>query len=260
MRTALAIILVLSACSGDDGGPRPTQYGGDRPADLKAPPTLTPGKKYPLLVVLHGYGANGFVQTAFFGVGGLPAADQALLIAPDGAIDGKYRKVHLATGGEDTSGVLPGDGFPVYETEVGRIGCNICKDSSAAESSRMVGLNGADFLLLPIMGDHRADRWSVGTPIYSESRWLAIMRTRAMDNQHCMVVARNTAQGSCIIDRKGDVLAWNEGDQDFIQATVTLDDGYRSWNGGCFRGINWMQRRPHVYGAFVDAYNRGGLR
>lgn len=87
MRTALAILLVLSACSGDDGGPRPTQYGGDRPADLKVPPTLTPGKQYPLLVVLHGYGANGFVQTAFFGVGGLPAADQALLIAPDGLVD-----------------------------------------------------------------------------------------------------------------------------------------------------------------------------
>lgn len=186
--------------------------------------------------------------------------NSAVLIGPTGGIDGKYRKVHLAVGAETSSGVLPGDSFPVFETEIGRIGCNICMDSSAAEASRMVGLNGADFLLLPIMGDHRASRWNPGSPIFNESRWTAIMRTRAMDNQLCMVVARNTVQGSCIIDRKGDILAWNEGDQDFIEVTVELEDGYRTWNGGCFRDVNWMQRRPHVYGAFVDPDNLGSLR
>lgn len=186
--------------------------------------------------------------------------NSAILISPEGIIDGKYRKVHLAVGGESESGILPGDGFPVFDTEIGRIGCNICMDSSAAESSRMVGLNGADFLLLPIMGDHRASRWSPGAPIFNESRWEAIMRTRAMDNQLCMVVARNRVQGSCIINRKGDILAWNEGDEDVIQATVTLEDGYRTWNGGCFRDVNWMQRRPHLYHAFVDQDNKGSLR
>jgi polyhydroxybutyrate depolymerase len=82
---ALAGLAAVSACSSDsDGGARPKFYGGDRPAELKTPAALTEGKQYPLLVVLHGFGASGFVQTAFFGVGGLPAADQALLIAPDG--------------------------------------------------------------------------------------------------------------------------------------------------------------------------------
>src|SRR6185312_14199017 len=76
---------VLSACGADpDGGERPKIYGGDRPAELKTPATLTDGKQYPLLVVLHGFGASGFVQTAFFGVSGLPSTDRALLIAPDG--------------------------------------------------------------------------------------------------------------------------------------------------------------------------------
>ncbi len=186
--------------------------------------------------------------------------NSAILIGPSGKVDGRYRKVHLAVGGENTSGILPGDGFPVFDTEIGRIGCNICMDSSAAESSRMVGLNGADFLLLPIMGDHRASRWNRGGPIFNESRWLAMMRTRAMDNQLCMVVARNMVQGSCVIDRKGEVLAWNEGDQDFVLADVRRADGYRMWNGACFRDVNWMQRRPHVYGAFVEPENRGSLR
>ncbi|MCX7014190.1 MAG: carbon-nitrogen hydrolase family protein [Candidatus Sumerlaeota bacterium] len=181
------------------------------------------------------------------------------LIGPDGRIDGRYHKVHLAVGGESTSGVLPGDGFPVFSTEIARIGCNICMDSSAAESSRIVGLNGADLLLLPIMGDHRASRLRAGSPLFNESRWRAIMRTHAMDNQVCLAAARNGAWGSCVVDRMGEILAWNEGDRDWIEATVNLDDGYRTWNGGCFREVNWLQRRPHVYGAFVDPGNCGGL-
>ncbi|MBM3887761.1 MAG: carbon-nitrogen hydrolase family protein [Verrucomicrobia bacterium] len=186
--------------------------------------------------------------------------NSAVLISPDGKVDGRYRKVHLADGGEDVSGILPGDSFPVFDTEIGRIGCNICMDTSAAESSRMVGLNGADFLLMPIMGDHRADRWTRGSPIHNDDRWRAIMRTHAMDNQLCMVVARNNAQASCIVDRKGDVLAWNDGDQDFIAADVALDDGYRIWQGGCFRDVNWLQRRPHLYGAFTDPANVGSVK
>lgn len=131
----------------------------------------------------------------------------ALLISPQGEIDGRYHKVHLAVAGELDSSVWPGDSFPVYETEVGRIGCNICMDSSAVESSRIAGLKGADFLALPIMGDHRANRFTRGTPAFNESRWKAIMRTRSLDHQLCMVVARNAAWGSCIVDRKGEILA-----------------------------------------------------
>ena len=182
--------------------------------------------------------------------------NSVVLISPEGVIDGKYHKVHLADGREVESGIRPGDTFPVFHTEIGRLGCNICMDSSAAESSRMVGLNGADFMLMPIMGDLRADRWSVGAPLFNESRWKAIMRTRAMDNQYCLVAARNKAQGSCIIDRKGDILAWNEGDQD-ISRQVNLDDGYTSMGGVCFREVTWMQRRPHLYHAFTEEGNVG---
>ena len=38
-------------------------------------------------------------------------------------------------------------------------------------------------------------------------------------------VARNEAQGSCIIDRKGDILAWNEGDREVIEVTLAPEDG-----------------------------------
>lgn len=183
--------------------------------------------------------------------------NSAVLIGPDGSIEGTYRKVHLAVGSEMDSGILPGESFPVFETGMGRIGCNICMDSSAAESSRMIGLNGADFLLLPIMGDHRA--WRPENHTWDAERFRGIMQTRALDNQLCIVVAVNQAEGSCIIDRTGHVLAWNDGTEDIVTATVDLDDGFRPSSKGCYRGVNWMQRRPHVYGAFVDRENMGSL-
>jgi len=132
-------------------------------------------------------------------------------------------------------------------------------DTTVCESARMLALNGADFICFPIMGDLRADRFSIGQPIFNESRWKAIMRTRAIDNQVCMVIARNDVQGSCIIDRKGDLLAWNEGDQEFTFATVPMEDGYRVWGGGDFREVTFMLRRPHLYGVYSDESCLGPL-
>jgi polyhydroxybutyrate depolymerase len=80
---ALALLLLLAACSSDDGPP-PKTYGGDRPADLHTPATLTEGKKYPLVVILHGFTASGFVQYAYFNGAALVNSDRALVIAPDG--------------------------------------------------------------------------------------------------------------------------------------------------------------------------------
>ena len=180
-----------------------------------------------------------------------------ILFAPTGAIEARYRKVHLAHG-EDLSGLLPGDTFPVFPTELGRIGCNICMDSMAPESARMTALQGADFLLLPIMGDFRADRWDMGPPIFHEDRWRTIMRSQALDNQFSLVVARNRSAGSCIVARNGDFLAWNDGRQPFVTADVPRADGFRSWNGSCFRDSAWQVRRPHLYGAFTDSKAPGG--
>ncbi|MGE0395804.1 MAG: PHB depolymerase family esterase [Kofleriaceae bacterium] len=89
MRSA-ALLLVLAAC-GDDGGmagpSRPTDFGGERLATLKTPAALDEGTLYPLVMVLHGYGANGFVQQAYFGANGLPGMNKAFVIAPDGTVD-----------------------------------------------------------------------------------------------------------------------------------------------------------------------------
>ncbi len=177
--------------------------------------------------------------------------NSAVLLGPEG-VGGVYRKVHLAEYSEVNSGLRAGEGFPVFQTPAGRVGCLICMDSSNAEASRMLGLNGAEIMLLPIMGDHRADRFTRGTPVFHEERWKAIMRTRSLDNQFITAVARNEAQGSCVIDAKGEILAWNDGTEDIVSAEVELDPDHRKWNGGSQRDIVWLQRRPRLYGAFVE--------
>lgn len=180
----------------------------------------------------------------------------AALIGPAGGVVGAYRKVHLAEGGEWLSELTPGCEFPVFETGIGRIGFNICMDSSVAESPRMVGLQGADFLVMPIMGDLRANSCFETGWDFDPEKWKAIMRVRAMDNKLCMVVARNRSRGSCIVDARGDVLAWNEGDQDFVVADVPFRDFYR-FRGFSQTHLNWFQRRPHLYGTYSDPYNYG---
>lgn len=86
MGRLVLLVCMLVAC-GDGSGDRPVTFGGDRPVDIDAPLTLTDGKQYPLVVVLHGYSANGFVQEAYFGMNALPDRDEALVIAPDGTVD-----------------------------------------------------------------------------------------------------------------------------------------------------------------------------
>jgi polyhydroxybutyrate depolymerase len=88
------LLCALAACGGgsgdDDATPDadtrpPTRYGGDRPVELQ-PPTITEGETYPLIMVLHGYGATGLVQTAFLRLADSPEKG-FFLLAPDGTTD-----------------------------------------------------------------------------------------------------------------------------------------------------------------------------
>jgi polyhydroxybutyrate depolymerase len=92
MRRIAGLVCFLFACgdSGTDAPDRPTMFGTEaRPADLKAPSSLEDGELYPLVMVLHGYGASGFVQQAYFGAYPLATSSgTAFVIAPDGTVDG----------------------------------------------------------------------------------------------------------------------------------------------------------------------------
>ncbi len=73
--------------------------------------------------------------------------NSAVIVGPSGYV-GRYRKVHLW--GEEALYFAPGDlGFPVFDTPVGKIGCQICYDCWFPESFRIAALQGAELLCVP---------------------------------------------------------------------------------------------------------------
>lgn len=71
----------------------------------------------------------------------------AVLIGPDGALIGKYRK-HGTEGGRTTSG----DSAPAFATPYGSAGLLICADRRNPELVRRFCQNGAQFLVCPSGG------------------------------------------------------------------------------------------------------------
>lgn len=86
--------VLATACGGDDGGPveRPTVFGGDRPVQLQVPAAFDEGQRYPLVVILHGYGAGGFVQQAYLKLGDVADQRGVFVLAPDGTLDSNNKQ------------------------------------------------------------------------------------------------------------------------------------------------------------------------
>ncbi len=108
-RLLLAALLPLGCSSGPAGDPAapPDLDAPDlapvsplvvaRPYDVRVPPGYDGTKPTPLLVLLHGYGATGFLQEAYFGID--PIVDQLgwLFVAPDGTVDSMQHRFWNAT-------------------------------------------------------------------------------------------------------------------------------------------------------------------
>ena len=75
----------------------------------------------------------------------------AVLLGPDGAIVGKYRKVCLPRD-EVAAGVAPGHEYPVFDTRFGKVGMMICYDGFFPEVARRLSNNGAEVIAWPVWG------------------------------------------------------------------------------------------------------------
>ena len=176
----------------------------------------------------------------------------AVLIDRTGQIVGKYRKVHLALPSEPWQGITPGHDFPIYDLGNAKIGMNICMDSSASESMRVPARKGAEILLMPIMGDHRAtSQWDGSADVFDHERWRMIHSVHAMDNQLTVVTSVNRGIGSGIFAPHGEVLAYSDGAMPIVWADVDLSYNPRPWSGCTARGMLWAERREPAYSLLV---------
>jgi len=80
---------------GGAGGEAPSipdfEVGGDRPTTVQAPPGYRKDQPAPLIVLLHGYGATGFLEDVYFKLSAVAKARGAFFVAPDGTLDAKTR-------------------------------------------------------------------------------------------------------------------------------------------------------------------------
>jgi predicted amidohydrolase len=75
----------------------------------------------------------------------------SVLIGPDGALIGKYRKVCLPRP-EIEAGFQPGTEYPVFETRFGKVGMMICYDGFFPEVARELTNRGAEVIAWPVAG------------------------------------------------------------------------------------------------------------
>jgi len=145
------------------------------------------------------------------------------LWGPDGKRIGVYRKTHLQT--HDLQ-YAPGEGFPVWDSEVGKVGIMICADRRWPETPRALRLGGARLILNPTYG------------FYGDMNE-AIMRTRSFENQ-CFVAFAHP-QCSLVTGPKGAVEAKWEGDTPGIM--ICDIDLSRAKDDNHLK-----DRRPEIYG------------
>jgi len=181
-----------------------------------------------------------------------------VLIGRDGKLIGKYRKVHLpASEHWYTAG---GSDYPVFETDIGRIGFSICHDIAFPEQCRIMAVNGADIIL------HSTGGW--GFVHNDGALGLAQLQVRAAEN--CVYLAcaysfnaLRPGSSSCIISNRGDLLAENQSQTLDGLAIADIDADYAMldenvmWN--FFAGLPsermrlMHERAPATYGALTAA-------
>ncbi|WP_291296339.1 carbon-nitrogen hydrolase family protein [Elioraea sp.] len=200
---------------------------------------------------------------AVFGVA--EAADDgyfnsAVVVGPDGAIRGAYRKTHIpayfptdapgGTGSFEKLYFAPGNALPVFELAGCRFGIQICNDRLYPEPSRVLALAGAEAIVMPICFSTYAD------PGRRASIWEIPLRARAYENGVWVLAAnrvgvegpRHHLGRSMVVDPRGMIAAEAGTDGEaLLVATIDLDEVVRARKDFPW----WRDRRPDLYGPVV---------
>ncbi len=155
----------------------------------------------------------------------------AVLIGPDGAVLGVYRKTHPFPGERRELGgwVEAGDDVCVVETPLGRIGMIICFDGDFPELARIEALLGAEVICRPSALLRSADIWELTS------------RARAYDNHVFLIGANATGMdpagviyfgNSHIVSPVAEIVAKASSHECWVSARLDLDAAMASLTPG----------------------------
>ena len=143
----------------------------------------------------------------------------SLLLAPNGTVVGKYRKMHLFGYQSREAELLSGGNQAgVWDTEYGRVGLSTCYDLRFPELYRLMVNLGAEYFLVN-------SAW----PVNRLNHWRLFNRARAVEDQCFLISCNGTgvqngsqlAGHSMIVDPWGEVL--QEGDAEERIVTGNAD-------------------------------------
>jgi N-carbamoylputrescine amidase len=182
--------------------------------------------------------------------------DTALIYAPDGALTGATRKVHIPSGEGyyETDFFSGGGAYPVWDTGAAKVAAPTCYDQWFPELARIYSMNGAEYIFYPTaIGSEPTD-----PDMDSAEMWLTTMRAHAIANGVFVGAANRVGHenavtfygSSFICDPMGRVLAQAGRDTTEV-ITARLDPETMTRWRGLFPLM--QQRMPHTYARLTES-------
>jgi|SRR5579862_3356962 len=174
----------------------------------------------------------------------------AALLGPDGGVLGTYRKMHIPHSMHliEKYYFKPGNqGFKVFQAPFARLGVLICYDRHFPEGARILGLGGAELVLVPVASPRPQAR----------DVFIKELMAMAIANQFFVAAinrvgreADDTFFGSSLVcDPRGNVIAQASSEQEqVLLADVDLTVVAEVRNSWMF----YRDRRPDAYGALIQ--------
>ncbi len=180
----------------------------------------------------------------------------AMIVGPQGAI-GSYRKVHIPYIGFDRFATRGNRPFEVVALPFGKVGINICYDSSFPEATRALKLKGAELIALPT-------NWPPGARRSPDF----LINTRAMENHINFVAVNRVGEErgwpfigrSIAVDFNGDTLVEASGEREeilFCELDLAAANNNRIVNvAGSYEIDRLADRRPEFYSEIAKPWTR----
>lgn len=148
-------------------------------------------------------------------------SNAAILVGRDGTMSGIYRKVHLVPsldGRNFEGGSSPGQEFPVFDCDFGKLGIQICYDMEFDRGWRELARKGAELVAWPTQSPQRAQPCA-----------------RAMQ-QRCYIVSSTWRNNASVFEPTGKIAAHIEPPEQILVFEIDLSYAILPWSGKLRKG------------------------